>query len=555
MEKAWAEGDTGPDSFQSTWSTLHSVAASLKKWGRDSFGAIKNKINRLERKLKAMRLGTEDGTPAELQLIEKELCELFEREEVMARQRSRVDWLKEGDRNTAFFHARASARKRTNKIKYLTRENGTRCDDLEGIKEMVQCFYSGLFTSEPSPSIDVVLNAIPRKVTNEMNDDLTREYTNDEIRSALFQMGPTKAPGPDGFPALFYQTHWDFFGNEICQAVRSFLEGGVIPEGLCDSIIVLIPKVANPVHLKNFRPISLCNVLYKISSKVLANRLKIILPLIVSEHQSAFVPGRLITDNALIAYECLHTIKQQQSKRPFFTMKVDMMKAYDRVEWKYLEGCLLKLGFLPIWTRTMMRCVTSVRYAVRVNGELTQPVIPTRGIRQGDPISPYLFLLCTEGLSCLLQQKERQGELQGIKNGRLGPPISHLLFADDSIFFARSDRKSVDALHSTLETFCEGSGQKINRDKSSIYFGARCPDAIKNAVMQNLDIHTEALNDTYLGMPTDVGRSPVSVFRFLYDRMWKRINGCSDRPMSRAGKEVFLKSVIQAIPSFVMSCF
>jgi hypothetical protein len=236
-----------------------------------------------------------------------------------------------------------------------------------------------------------------------MNEDLCKPYTDEEIGAALFQMGPTKAPGPDGFPALFYQTHWDFFMEEICNAVRDFIVGGEVPEGFCDSIIVLIPKVTKPKHLKNFRPISLCNVIYKISSKVLANRLKVILPMIISEKQSAFVPGRLITDNALIAFECLHTIRQQDIKRPFLALKIDMMKAYDRVEWDYLQGCLSKLGLAPPWIQSVMRCVTCVRYAVRVNGELTEPVVPSRGIRQRDPTSPNLFLLCTEGLSCLLQ--------------------------------------------------------------------------------------------------------------------------------------------------------
>jgi hypothetical protein len=242
---------------------------------------------------------------------------------------------------------------------------------------MVQTFYEDLFSSEPCPSIDAVLESIPTKVTPDMNEDLLKPYTDSEIKAALFQMGPTKSPGPDGFPALFYQTHWDFFQAEICNAVRCFLEGGEIPEGLCDSVIVLIPKVAHPDLLTNFRPISLCNVLYKIASKVLANRLKVILPHIISEYQSAFVPGRLISDNALVAFECLHTIRKQQSKQPHFPLKIDMMKAYDRVEWVYLHSCLEKLGFDPTWISMIMRCVTSVRYAVRVNGDLTMPVVPS----------------------------------------------------------------------------------------------------------------------------------------------------------------------------------
>lgn len=160
----------------------------------------------------------------------------------MERQRSRVDWLKAGDRNTEFFHARATARRRTNMIHSLSRDDGSVCSSQGKIKGMVQLFYDKLFMSEPCPAADEVIQAIPNKVTSEMNDELCRPYSNEEIRAALFQMGPTKAPGPDGFPALFYQTHWNFLGEDVCQAVRGFLEGRPILEGFCDSIIVLIPK-------------------------------------------------------------------------------------------------------------------------------------------------------------------------------------------------------------------------------------------------------------------------------------------------------------------------
>jgi hypothetical protein len=192
-----------------------------------------------------------------------------------------VEWLCEGDRNTAFFHARASARKKTNRITTLVREDGSKCEDQKKIKEMVHLFYENLISSEPTLAMDTVLDAIPVKVDSRMNERLLAPYSNEEISLALFQMGPTKAPGPDGFPALFYQLHWDLIQNEVCDAVRGFLNGSEIPDGFCDSVVVVTPKVSRSHHLSKFHPISLCNVLYKIASKVLANRRKVFLPMVV----------------------------------------------------------------------------------------------------------------------------------------------------------------------------------------------------------------------------------------------------------------------------------
>uniref|UniRef100_A0A0A9DL65 Reverse transcriptase domain-containing protein n=1 Tax=Arundo donax TaxID=35708 RepID=A0A0A9DL65_ARUDO len=169
--------------------------------------------------------------------------------------------------------------------------------------------------------------------------------------------------------------------------------------------------------MTHFRPISLCNVIYKIISKVLANRLKIVLPEIISEYQGAFVPGKLITDNVLVAYEVFHSIKnRRKGENGLCAVKLDMNKAYDRVEWDFLENMMTKLGFHQRWISMIMACVKIVNYRVYFNGtSTTNTFIPKRGLRQGDPLSPYLFLICAEGLSTLLSYAEARGDLQGVK--------------------------------------------------------------------------------------------------------------------------------------------
>jgi hypothetical protein len=297
-------------------------------------------------------------------------------------------------------------------------------------------------------------------------------------------------------------------------------------------------------------------VIYKIASKVLANRLKVCLLDIVSEEQSAFVPGRLITDNIITAYECLHFMKRNRAKKNMFcALKLDMRKAYDRLEWSYLEAVMLKLGFHRLWVQMVMRLVTTVSFQVLFNGGKLQEFLPTRGVRQGDPISPYLFLLAAEGLSCLLKHHSVSSELHGLQVALSALAVSHLLFADDSLLLFKADTMSAGKVQDVLDLYCLASGQRVNRDKSSIFFSKGSPNGVKNAIMGVLDVCNETLNEKYLGMPSDVGRSRGGAFKYIKDRIWSKIQGWLEKLLSAGGKDVLIKSVAQALPIFSMACF
>lgn len=210
--------------------------------------------------------------------------------------------------------------------------------------------------------------------------------------------------------------------------------------------ICLIPKTDRPSDMTEFCPISLYNVSYKIFSKILSNRLKRILPTLISETQSAFVAKRLITYNILVAQEVFHALRNNPScKAKFVAIKNDMSKAYDRMEWSFLEALMRKLGFNERWISWIHLCISSVSYNVLINGEPKDNISPTRGIRQGDPLSPFMFIILTEALISQIQGEEREGRLTGLKIARDSPPpVSNLLFADDSLFSAKLNRNSAE---------------------------------------------------------------------------------------------------------------
>jgi len=236
------------------------------------------------------------------------------------------------------------------------------------------------------------MNSIECRVSNSTNQRLLQTFTEYEVRCALFQMHPLKSLGSDGFSTDFYQKSWEVVGKEVSRAALYVLNGGSFDDGPNSTNICLVPKVAAPSRVTEFRPISLCNVIYKIISKAISNWLKIVLPSIISQEQSVFIPGRLITDNILVVFETLHTMDTRlKGREGFMTMKLDMSKAYDRLEWDFLEAMMRKLGFANRWVDLMMSCVRTVTYSILINGQPHGHIGLTRGIRQGDPLSPYFL--------------------------------------------------------------------------------------------------------------------------------------------------------------------
>jgi hypothetical protein len=569
FEARWLEEENVDSVVHSAWerASVGQVEATLMQkttkvheelhaWDRRELKGPRKRIDLLKKRLEEVRRGPmNDESVAEQTNLLLQIETLLEQEEIHWVQRGRANWLKHGDSNTNFFHNYANARRKKNTIKYLVDDAGVKWEDPDGMSNLIKFYFEGLFTSEVSVPNNEVLDKVQRKVTADMNTNLLAPFSVAEVKKAMFQIGDFKAPGPDGLHAAFYKRFWPMLGDDLTKEVLEAVNTGIIPEGWNDTITVLIPKVDGPEKITQYRPISLCNVVYKVISKMLANRLKVILPEIIGEQQSAFVPGRLITDNILLAYECVHKIKKKSGKKGLCAVKLDMHKAYDRVEWCFLEKMMIKLGFSARWVSLIMACVSSVRYSIRFNSNTTETFTPTRGIRQGDPLSPYLFLLCAEGLSCMLNHAEERGEIVGVRVCRDASMISHLLFADDSLILMEANGNNAHKLKQILDLYCDSSGQLVSDAKSSVYFSPNTCVEERIVVCEKLNIVTESLNDKYLGLPAMVGADRSDCFQHLIEKVLKRINGWKEKLLSMGGKEVLLKAVAQAIPVFAMTVF
>ncbi|OMO60385.1 reverse transcriptase, partial [Corchorus olitorius] len=267
---------------------------------------------------------------------------------------------------------------------------------------------------------------------------------------------------------------------------------------------------------------------------------------------ASFVPGRKAVDNVVVVKETLHYFKRKQGQIGLILVKLDLDKAYDRLEWDFIRKVLYFFQFPDSWINLIMSCVATSSLSILMNGERSEKIIPTRGLRQGDPLSPYLFILCIEYLSIMINKSCAEGHWKQIKLGRSGPRLSHLCFADDIILMGRADSTTALTMKEVLQKFCQISGQCINFVKSKIFFSRNVAETMKQDICQTLNINASDYFGTYLGFPMDSMRRRTTQYRFIIEKMHGKLQAWKARHLSMAGRAVLVKSTLSAIPSYYM---
>jgi len=267
-----------------------------------------------------------------------------------------------------------------------------------------------------TPDLGVRLGAVElRSLPEEVSLRMIEVFSEEEVREAVWNFEGTKSPGPDGFNFNFIKANWETLKEDVMGVVHSFHETGILPKGCNASFIALVPKVKDPTTIDQYKPISLVGAMYKIITKVMSNQIKTVLPMVIDENQSAFMQGRGLLESVLVANEVIEDVRRRRRRGVF--LKVDFEKAYDSVRWSFLLDMLNRLGFHVRWIKWVQGCLESAAISFLVNGCPIEEFRPTRGLRQGDPMAPFLFLVVAEGLAGLVHSSSKENLLREVKVG------------------------------------------------------------------------------------------------------------------------------------------
>ncbi|KAK9077285.1 hypothetical protein SSX86_005622 [Deinandra increscens subsp. villosa] len=534
---------------------LKSVKSALKSWNTNfrnnedyELKIIRDTIDGLE--LKAEVIGL---TPSELTLRQeyiKKAKEMNAKKSQDLAQKSRIKWLTDGDENSSYFHGLIRNRRAKNRINGIL-HSGNWITSPDALKDRMLQFFSSKF-SEPIPNRPLFLSDKFKKLSLSDSASLISPFSLQEIKCAVWSCGSDKAPGPDGFNFRFIKTHWDLLGPNFLEILQHFHSTGTISPGCNSSFISLIPKRKDPLQASHFRPICLIGCIYKIISKVLAIRLKSVIASVISNTQSAYVGDRSILDGPLVLNETIAWLKQKKKKAMLF--KVDFEKAFDSLNWNFLDSILTQMAFPDKWRSWIRSCLSSSKSSILVNGSPTQEFQIQRGVKQGDPLSPFLFIIAMEALHIASEKATLSGLFTGIQLPAEGPTLSHLLYADDVIFLGEWRESNCRYLARFLRCFHISSGLKINYEKCRL-FGIGVNQQQMESMATILQCKVDKLPFSYLGIPIGANMRLKKHWEPIVQKFKSRLNSWKSTILSQGGKAILIKSVLGSLPSYFLSLF
>ena len=373
---------------------------------------------------------------------------------------------------------------------------------------------------------------------------LTSPFTSEDFRAAFFSLPRNKASGPDGYSPVFFMSCWSVVGGEVTAAVAEFFNSGCLLKQMNATNLVLIPKIPNASKTTDFRPISCLNTIYNVISKLLAGRLKEILNLAIGHSQSAFLPGRLLTENVLLATKIVHGYGYNNVE-PSGMLKVDLRKAFDTIRWDFVIASLRAIHIPEDFIGWISTCISSAMFSISVNGHTGGYFESTQGLRQGDPLSPYLFVIAMEVFFS-------SGYIRYHPNTEtLG--ITHLMFADDVMVFFDSGSSSLHGINETLDDFAGWSGLHMNRDKTQLFYAGLSQD--ESTALATYGFSVGSLPIRYLGLPLMHRKLKISEYSPLIDKLNSRFNFWATKSLSFAGRCLLIKTVIRGTVNFWTSTF
>eukprot|EP00253_Pinus_taeda_P028919 PITA_28919 len=545
IQKWWAED---LQIHGSTMFLLHKILKHIKMkvkdWNKNEFEnifagkkSVENKILELNQAL--IREGFDKNKNDQVEKYHQEWEKLCKQEEIFWKQKSRVQWLKEGECNTNFFHSSTIANRTRNRLSSIKDEDGQIHQSHENIEVvLVRHFRAQENILVREPFIKDFTKHIPKLVSREDNCNLNRPVSEKEVSEVLKEMQNGKAPGPNGFNVDFFKVCWNIIKKDIVRVVEDSRLNRTILKALNTSFIALIPKQNNAQTPERYRPIALCNVVYKIISKVAANRLKPLLPTLVLGEQSGYMEGRKILDNIIQAHEVVHSLTSK--RKVGMIMQLDIAKAYDEVNWTYIRKVLSVFGFDHNWIRWVMALVTSSSFSILVNGSPSEIFLPSRGLRQGDPLSLFLFILMMEGLGRSIKHAKVTGKIQGLQLSENGQVLTHQLFVDDTMLEGIPIVKEALAYKQILNDFSMAAGMEVNISKSKLFF-FNTHIAIQRNVSRILGFQRESLPSKYLGVPLTTKPLHKSIWESLIIKMQDKVRKWTIRSLNLASRLVLTK--------------